>query len=181
MDAEQDDGASRPGYWYDQPDSVTDVLTALREFRRAEQVLRRRLSTEMGMNVTDLQALQHLIAAERDGRALTPRDLTAHLKISTASTTKLLDRLVASGHLVRQAHPRDRRSVVIVPTDHAHEQVRERLARMHERMREIAERVPTSARAPLTAFLREMAAVLENEAAPPSLTPASPTGALEPS
>jgi DNA-binding MarR family transcriptional regulator len=181
VDDEQDDGARRPGYWYDQADSVTEVLAALRAFRRAEQVLRRRLSAEMGMNVTDLQALQHLIAAERDGRALTPRDLTAHLKISTASTTKLLDRLVASGHLVRQAHPHDRRSVVIVPTDHAHAQVRERLSRMHERMREIAERVPLEARAPLMAFLREMAAHLESEAAPPSLTPAGPTVAGEPS
>ncbi|WP_156249974.1 MarR family winged helix-turn-helix transcriptional regulator [Pseudactinotalea terrae] len=173
MDAERDIGTSGEGYWYDHADSITGVLTALREFRRAEQALRRRLSTEMGMNVTDLQALQHLIAAERDGLALTPRDLTAHLRISTASTTKLLDRLVASGHLARQPHPHDRRSVVIVPTEHAHEQVRERLTGMHERMREIAERVPPQARGPLVAFLREMAAHLESEASPPSLTPAS--------
>jgi DNA-binding MarR family transcriptional regulator len=173
VDKEQHAETSPEGYWYGSGDSATGVLTALRAFRRADQDLRRRLSAEMGMNVTDLQALQHLIAAERAGRVLTPRDLTAHLRISTASTTKLLDRLVESGHLARAPNPHDRRSVVVVPTEHAHREVRDRLARMHERMRAIAERVPPGARDALVTFLQDMAAELDAEQAPASLTPAS--------
>ncbi|GAB2617560.1 MarR family winged helix-turn-helix transcriptional regulator [Pseudactinotalea suaedae] len=172
MNPEQHVEAASQGYWYGDDDPVTEILSALRAFRRADQELRRRLSAEMGMNVTDLQAIQHVIAAERAGVAVTPRDLTAHLRISTASTTKLLDRLVESGHLTRRPNPHDRRSVVIVATDHAHREVRDRLTRMHAWMREVAAGVPPESRHAVVTFLREMAARLEAETPPEPLTPA---------
>ncbi|MCK6212709.1 MarR family transcriptional regulator [Georgenia sp. EYE_87] len=159
-----------PSYWYD-GDGVVEMLAALRAFRRADQEMRRRMSADMDMNVTDLQALQLIIAAENHGRTVTPRELASHLHISTASTTKLLDRLTASGHLTRSPHPSDRRSLVVVPTEHAHREVRGRLARMHERMREIAGTVPEPARPAVVAFLRAMAEQLDQEGAPAPLTP----------
>jgi DNA-binding MarR family transcriptional regulator len=46
----------------------------------------------------------------------------------------MLDRLTASGHVSRRPHPVDRRSVVIVATPGADEEVRNTLEAMHRRM-----------------------------------------------
>lgn len=150
-----------PGYWYDDDDPATLVLGALRRFRRADQEMRRRMSADMDMNVSDVQALQLIIAAENRGEVATPRQVSAHLGISTASTTKLVDRLAASGHLERVPHPRDRRSVVLRATPYAHRELRERMARMHRRMGEIARAVRPEARKDVADFLLAMAEELD--------------------
>ena len=163
----------RGGYWFHEHDSAVELLAALRTYQAAHTALRRRMSAEMDMNTTDLAALRHVIAHEAEEEPLTARDLARLLGISGASTSKLLDRLTDSGHLRRASHPRDGRSRVVRATAHGHEQVRERLAAMHERMHETAEEVPEQARTEAAAFLRRIARVLDAEsssAAP--LTPA---------
>lgn len=151
------------GYWFAGPDGAVEILHALRRFRMADRDMRRRMSEGMDMNATDIDALRHVIARERAGEAVTPRDLASYLGISTASTTKLLDRLARSGHLRRHPHPGDRRSVVVTATDHAHAEVREHLAGMHRRMREVAEAVPEASRADVARFLDAMADCLGAE------------------
>jgi DNA-binding MarR family transcriptional regulator len=158
-------------YWYGDGDHAVAVLRALRRFRRADEEMRRRMSADMDMNVSDLQALQLVIAAEREGAPATPRMLASRLGISTASTTKLLDRLTASGHLVRSPHPRDRRSLVVHATAHAHQEVRERLGHMHQRMAQIAAAVPEHCRPAVTEFLTTMADELDRAGTVAALTP----------
>lgn len=151
-------------YWFDESDAeARSILEALRAFRRADEAMRRRAGRDMKMNLTDLRALQHVIACEGRGEPATPRGLAEYLTISTASTTKLLDRLVASGHLERRPHPSDRRSVVVVASDAAHAEVRERLATVHARMIEIARAVPARSRPAVRDFLLAMAAEAERE------------------
>ena len=169
------DSGENENYWYADNDSVVRILHALRRFRRSDQDMRRRMSAAMDMNETDLQALQIVIAAENGQRLVTPRDLSAALRISTASTTKLLDRLTASGHLERHPHPRDRRALVITATDHAHNEVRERLERMHAAMREVGASVPEGSRQAVADFLLRMADLLDSEGGP-----AQPLRPLEP-
>ncbi len=162
------------GYWYDDPAvaDVIDLLRAVRRFRRADQEMRRRLSADMDMNETDLHAIQLVIEAESRGDHLTPRELARHLAISSASTTKLLDRLTASGHLARAPHPSDRRSLILASTPAAHAEVRDRLTRMHERMAQIARSVPVSSRADVVAFLDALVAELDLEGAGRPISPA---------
>ncbi|MGO1228763.1 MarR family winged helix-turn-helix transcriptional regulator [Brachybacterium sp. AOP42-C2-15] len=164
-----DEGRSNR-YWYDGNDSPVALLSALRAFRVADQELRRRMSEGMDMNTTDLAALRFVIANELSAEPVTPLRLAANLRISGPSTSKLIDRLTASGHLRRVPHPEDGRSRIVIATDHAHSQVRERLGHMHERMLEIAQQVPAPARAAAIAFLQAMAEQLDAEAAPPELT-----------
>lgn len=148
------------GYWFEESDSAVGILHALRRLRAADRDMRRRMSEGMDMNATDVDALRFVIARQRAGDAVTPRALATHLGISTASTTKLLDRLGRSGHLRREPHPRDRRSVIVVATDHAHAEVRARLSLMHRRMREVAEAVPEASRPDVARFLEDMAECL---------------------
>lgn len=152
-----------PSYWYDNSESLTAILHALRRFRRSDQEMRRRMSADMDMNVSDMQALQFVIAAEAQNELATPRALSHYLGISSASTTKLLDRLTASGHIERHPHPTDRRALVLTCTDHAHDEIRERLTEMHARMREIAASVPPESRQAVVDFLTAMADHLETE------------------
>ncbi|MFC8598640.1 MULTISPECIES: MarR family winged helix-turn-helix transcriptional regulator [unclassified Isoptericola] len=151
-------------YWYGEDDAEPRLLLeALRAFRRSDEAMRRRAGRDMNMNLTDLRALQHAIACEERGEPATPRGLAEYLAISTASTTKLLDRLVASGHLQRHAHPTDRRSVVVTASKAAHDEVRERLASVHDRMLQTARAVPAHCRPAVREFLLAMAAEAERE------------------
>jgi len=166
-------------YWYADEPEVTSVLEALRAFRRADQEMRRRAAAGMGMNETAMRALQVVVARERRGLAVSPHHLARALAISTASTTKLVVRLVASGHLVRSPHPRDRRGVVITATPHAHAEVRERLAAMHQHMATVASRVPARSRAHGRTFLLDMAELLDAQDPVAPLAPPA-DGGIEP-
>jgi DNA-binding MarR family transcriptional regulator len=108
--------------WLPQTDhehAVMRVLVSIRAVGDAMDRMHSGMKADMDMNATDLAALRMLIIREREGRPVSPRDIAQHLRISTASTTKLLDRLVDSGHVERRPHPRDRRARVVVLTDEA--------------------------------------------------------------
>ncbi|UOQ57901.1 MarR family transcriptional regulator [Leucobacter allii] len=93
------------------------VLRAVRQFGDSHDRMTGSLRHGMGMNASDLAALRLLVIREDQGAPVTPREIAQHLRISTASTTKLLDRLVAAGHARREPHPRDRRARVIALTE----------------------------------------------------------------
>ncbi|RBP62195.1 MarR family transcriptional regulator [Brevibacterium sanguinis] len=145
------------GYWYEGTEDAVGLLAAVRRFRRADQRMRRRMESDMDVNATDVEALRHIIASTRAGIPLTARELAAHLGISTASTTKLLDRLSGSGHVERTPHPSDRRSVIVTVTEHTHREVAAELGGMHESMLEIARTVPVESRQAVIDFLDALA------------------------
>jgi DNA-binding MarR family transcriptional regulator len=94
-----------------------DMLRAVRAFGDAHDRMSTGMKHGMHMNITDLAALRLLIMRADQARAVTPADIARHLRISTASTTKLVDRLVASGHVTRLPHPVDRRARVVALTE----------------------------------------------------------------
>lgn len=161
MDHPPGRGVSSAPYWYEDPDPTVNLLHALRRFRRADQRMRRRMSSDMQLNATDVEALRHIIAHGPTGEPVTARGLATHLDISTASTAKLLNRLTASGHVQRHPHPDDRRSVIVTATDHAHAEIRDGLTEMHRRMLEIAQGVPEESRQAVVDFLESMADCLD--------------------
>lgn len=163
-----DNGRPHP-YWYSD-DNVLQLLSALRRFRVADNGMRRRTARAMDMNESDMMALQLVIAAERHGTIVTPNAIARHLDISTASTTKLVDRLEQAGYLTREVHPTDRRSVLLAPTQHAHEEVQSRLARMHAAMEDVARSIPPTSRNDAAEFLRGIAEILEEQDGIPPLT-----------
>jgi DNA-binding MarR family transcriptional regulator len=150
---------STSGYWYGQDArsaSAVDVLNGLRRYRQAETAMRRRTREAMRMGETDLLALQFLLRSVRDGVPVGPRDLAAYLRISSASTTVLIDRLVKSGHLERQPHPTDRRALLLVPTVSTDEEVRNTLGQMHSRMLAAAEELSPEEMDTVLRFLDSM-------------------------
>jgi DNA-binding MarR family transcriptional regulator len=151
-------------YWYeDDGATAVDLLNALRDYRSAEQAMRRRTRDSMGMNENDLAALRFLLAERGAGRDVTAKDLARRLGITPASVSVLVDRLVRSGHLERRPHPTDHRAALLVPTGHSDEEVRATLGDMHRRMMDVVTSLDPAEVQVVTAFLRRMA---ESLAAP---------------
>jgi DNA-binding MarR family transcriptional regulator len=66
----------------------------------------------LGINRTDLRCLDELLQVGEMG----PARLAERLRLTTGSTTTLLDRLERAGYVTRSPDPQDRRKVVIRPT-----------------------------------------------------------------
>lgn len=144
-------------------DQIVRLMVALRGWREAEERMSREHRRYMNMGETDMRALRYLIAAHHQAREVTPRALAAHLGISTASTTKLLDRLAQAGHVVRRPHPADRRSVLIDVSAATRRAAREGVGRQHARRFEAAVRLPPSEREAVIRFLQDLARTGEDE------------------
>jgi DNA-binding MarR family transcriptional regulator len=163
-----DNQLGRSGYWYDRADDTTaavtsvDVLNLFRQYRAAETQMRRDTRDSMGMGETDLLALRYLLRAAKAGETMTPGKLAQLLKISTASTTILLDRLEKSGHVRRAPHPTDRRSSIVTATDGSDDEVRATLGRMHQNMVAAADSLSADEIRTISQFLQRMIFAVES-------------------
>lgn len=70
-----------------------------------------------GLRDTDVRALIELLDARRAGISATPGWLSRRLGLTSASTTGLIDRLEAAGHVRRERSGHDRRKVELFVTD----------------------------------------------------------------
>ena len=127
------------GYWYDQGDDArrrraVELLQSFRLYRAAEVAMRRRTRDSMSMGENDLLVLRYLLKAQKQGRSVSPGEIARYLAVSTASMTAIVDRLEKSGHVRRERHLSDRRSIYVVPTADSDDEVRRTLGDMHERM-----------------------------------------------
>jgi len=146
-------------YWYSddaERERSVAVLEAMRTYRAAESAMRRRTQISMGMGENDLLALRYLITAQQAGQSIGPKELTAYLGISSASTTVLLDRLERSGQMRREHSPFDRRALILVPTATTDEEVRAALGDVPERMVGVANQLSADQASVVIDFLRSM-------------------------
>jgi len=142
----------------DELQQIIAVLEAVRDWREAEQRLSFESRTAMQLNETDMKALRYVIASSNADVAVTAGALAEHLHISTASVTKLLDRLERAGHIVRKPHPTDRRAVTVEITPETHRQVRRTMGLQHARRFEVARSLSPAEREIVTRFLTELSA-----------------------
>ena len=146
--------------WFEEaPAQAVRVIASLREYRTAEQAMRRRTRESMRMGEADLKALKFLLQAQEEDRITTPVQLGAYLKVKSSSVTAMLDRLTASGHVSRHPHPTDRRSITIRATPGADEEVRHTLTAMHRRMLDVAAELGPQRSEAVVAFLSQLTAL----------------------
>lgn len=131
----------RSGYWYEPGDDArrrraVELLQSFRRYRAAEVAMRRRTRESMSMGENDLLVLRYLLQARQQGRSVSPGEIARYLAVSTASMTAIVDRLEESGHVRRERHRSDRRSIYVVPTADSDDEVRRTLGDMHDRMLE---------------------------------------------
>ena len=73
---------------------------------------------------SDFHALLHIMVAETAGTPLTMAQLRQRMDVSPAAITYLVDRMIESGHLRREADPADRRKALLRYENHGMELAR---------------------------------------------------------
>ena len=114
-------------------DDIVAVLEAMSLWRERERAMSDEARRYMRLGDTDMRALRFLIAAQRHGVVATPGSIAAHLGISPAAATKLVDRLEAGGHIRRIADTGDRRRTSIEVTESTKASARASVGRSHAR------------------------------------------------
>lgn len=140
---------------------ISEVMAAMGSLRESEDKLSEASLAYMKLGRTDMRALHFLIVMANKGTIVTPGAIAAHLRISTASTTKLLDRLERGGHVTRSIHPLDRRAFAIEITADTREAAMQTVGRQHAKRFEAAARLSPAEREIVTRFLLDTAQQLD--------------------
>ncbi len=137
---------------------IAVLMGALGDLRDAEQRLSLASRRYMQLNETDMRALHYLIVCANRGVIATPGGIAQHLGISTASTTKLLDRLEKGAHIRRAPHPTDRRALAISITPETRQAAMETVGRQQSKRFYAAARLTSEEREVVIRFLMDMTA-----------------------
>lgn len=133
-----------------------DVMDRLGEWQDASRTLAEASARYMRLNETDMRAIRMIMRAQRRGEIATPKSIAREVGISSASTTKLIDRLIDAGHLVRTEHPNDRRTTRITVTESTRRSAHDTIGRQHARRFAAAAAMTSDERAVVIRFLEAL-------------------------
>ncbi len=139
---------------------INRMMVAMGNLREAEDQLTDASTRYMKLNKTDMRALHFLIVCQHRDQLATPGDIATHLGITTASTTKLLDRLEKGGHITREPHPSDRRALVVRVTPETHRSAMNTVGRQQAKRFEVAAARTPDEREVIISFLEDTSAEL---------------------
>lgn len=145
--------------WYaaeGRPDTAVSIIGALEASGRASDELQRRIRDASGLGDTDVNAMLLLLASSVQAQIVTPKDLAAHLKMSTAAASGLVDRLERAGYVRRHSHPSDRRGITVVLTDEGRRRAGETIGRVYSRLLDIAASLSPEDAAVVLRFLQRI-------------------------
>ncbi len=148
----------RSGVSREDIEHISELMRALGDLREAEQRLSDASRRYMQLGTTDMRALHYLIVSSNRDIVATPGAIAQHLGISSASTTKLLDRLEKAGHIIRSPHPRDRRALIISITPETRRAAMETVGRQQAKRFYSAARLTREERDVVIRFLQDMTA-----------------------
>jgi DNA-binding MarR family transcriptional regulator len=135
---------------------ISLLMGALGELREAEQRISLASRRYMQLNDTDMRALHYLIVCANRDAIATPSGIAQHLGISTAATTKLLDRLEKSNHIHRAPHPTDRRALAITISKETRHAAMQTVGRQQSKRFYAAARLTADERDVVIRFLADM-------------------------
>lgn len=140
---------------------ITRIMSALGALRDAEDRLSEASLAYMRLGKNDMRALHFVMVMENSGAVVTPGALATHLGISTASITKMLDRLERGGHITRSVHPSDRRAHAIAITPETRDAAMRTVGRKHAQRFNAAARLSTEEQKVVARFLTDMVSELD--------------------
>jgi DNA-binding MarR family transcriptional regulator len=140
---------------------MVQVMDAMFRWREAEKRVSQASQRYMRLGETDMKALRLIIVKSDHGESVTARDIAEHLGISSAATTKLLDRLEAGDHIRRTRHPTDRRAIAVVITPETRKAAEITVGREHARRFRVAAALTPAEREVVIRFLDAMSVTSE--------------------
>ncbi|WP_392887692.1 MarR family winged helix-turn-helix transcriptional regulator [Pseudomonas migulae] len=151
--------SSSPPYPAEDPRSLQIASDVVGQQLQQIAILTRKaasnLGTALGINQTDVAALEHLIT---DG-PLPPTELAARLSVTTAGITQVIDRLERAGHVVRERQVDDKRRVLVCPVPESVAQAYRHIAPMLNGLSAVLGALDVRDRAVIEAFLGQVVEV----------------------
>ncbi|MCW2717912.1 MarR family transcriptional regulator [Pseudonocardia sp.] len=95
-------------------DRITAYGRLVEVHARLDRLLGRELESAAGLPLTWFEALLRI--ARSPGGRLSAGELSQQIALTSGGVTRLVDRLVAAGHVERRTSPTDRRSQLVVLT-----------------------------------------------------------------
>lgn len=132
------------------------VLEGLRAYQNAARTLAEASKRYMKLGESDMRAIRMIIRSQDQNMLVTPKDISREVGISSASTTKLIDRLVDGGHLIRTPHPKDRRTTCLEVTESTRRSAHDTIGRQHARRFAAAAAMDEDDRAAVIRFFEAM-------------------------
>jgi len=100
-------------------DALESTIAAdIRAMNSESEQVGRIFASRHDVAANDFRALLHIMVAETAGNPLTAGDLRRSMGMSGAAITYLVERMLASGHVLRESDPQDRRKVILRVADH---------------------------------------------------------------
>ncbi|HWW27204.1 MAG TPA: MarR family winged helix-turn-helix transcriptional regulator [Caulobacter sp.] len=160
-----------PGAWRGPPTPSDPIARRLKSISMLTRQIGRKIGESLGVNITDMAALEHLL----NNGAMTPGQLAAHLKVTTAAATQIVDRLERAGHVARERRTTDRRKICVMPVPASLDRAFERLAPMIDGLDGVIAGLSPAERQVIERFLDQVvdvygavAGLPPSSAAPPS-------------
>ncbi|MGC5627997.1 MarR family winged helix-turn-helix transcriptional regulator [Georgenia sp. Z1344] len=147
----------RAGLSDDDLAEIADVMRALQAWKAEEARASKASSDYMELSERDMQALRLVMGGARIGAVVTPAMVAEYLGLTSAAVTKMLDRLQTGGHVVRSAHPSDRRGVALTVTPSTQQSARGHVGVQHAGRFAAAARLSSAERRVVTRFLADLA------------------------
>ena len=93
------------------------IAADMRALTAESDEIGRRFAGRHDVTANDFRALLHVMVAETAGAPLTAGELRSRMGVSGAAITYLVERMIASGHFLRESDPSDRRKVILRVAD----------------------------------------------------------------
>lgn len=138
-----------------------DVMNAMHRWRMAEQRVSEASRRYMRLSDTDMRAVRYILVQANRGEIVTAREVGDYLGISSASMTKLLDRLEEGGHLRRHPHPHDRRALALEITEATRSAAEATIGAEHARRFQVAAGLSAAERETVLKFLTSLSTTTE--------------------
>lgn len=136
------------------------ALRAIRRILRANDQGSRKLATATGLTPSQLLVLQNI---ERRGET-TPSAIAKALQFGQATVTNIVDRLEAAGLVTRRRNDRDRRQMLLQPTDQGRDILETAPDLLQQRFQEGFEKLATWEQAMILAALERLGEILDASA-----------------
>jgi DNA-binding MarR family transcriptional regulator len=127
----------------------TSSLEALRELVNVAAQVTPAVAERAGLSHSEILTLEHLMA-----EPLGPGEVARRLKVTTAASTGIVDRLERRGHVQRRPHQTDRRRTEVVITPSGREEVLGLLLPMFQRLAAMDAELDEAERAVVERYLR---------------------------
>ena len=97
----------------DRIDLEAQIAADVRAMTAESDQIGRQFASRHDVTANDFRALLHVMVAEGAGAPLTAGELRTRMGMSGAAITYLVERMIASGHFLRESDPSDRRKVIL--------------------------------------------------------------------